>query len=202
MLHPDDLKLARAVADKDRRAAERFFDEYFPRLYRFVARRVSESACEDVVQETMIKAMKSLAGYRGEAALFTWLCQIGRNEISNYFQRNGHREQSHHSLDDDPQIRAALESLAFGNLGTEDKLAIQQAVQLTLDYLPEKYSRLLEWKYLDGLSVNEIASRMNTTMVGVQSLLARARSAFREGYRELASELDLSGERTAMEDPG
>jgi RNA polymerase sigma-70 factor, ECF subfamily len=191
MLHRDDLKLARAVAARDRGAAERFFEEYFPRLYRFVARRVDEAACEDVVQETMIKAMKNLASYRGEAALFTWLCQIGRNEISNYFQRNGRRLQSQHSLDDDPQIRAALESLDSGQLDVNDRLAIEQIVQLTLDYLPEKYSRLLEWKYLEGLSVQEIAARMNTGMVTVQSLLARARSAFRQSYRDLASEVEI-----------
>lgn len=190
MLHQDDLKLARQVAARDRQAAERFFEEYFPRLFRFVSRRVEEAACEDVVQETMIKAMKNLASYRGEAALFTWLCQISRNEISNHFQRSGRRVQIESSLDDDPQLRAALESLQIGRLEETEKLAIEQIVQLTLDYLPEKYSRLLEWKYLEGLSVEEIASRMNTGMVSVQSLLARARASFRQVYGDIASELE------------
>jgi len=190
MLHRDDLKLARQVAARDRLAAERFFDEYFPRLYRFVARRVDDSACEDVVQETMIKAMKNLEKYRGEAALFTWLCQISRHEISDHFRRHGRQDRLQTSLEDDPQFRAALESLESGTLDDDERIAIEQVVQLTLDYLPEKYSRLLEWKYLEGLTVEEIAGRMNTGMVAVQSLLARARRAFRESYRDIAAELE------------
>jgi len=191
MLHGDDLKLAKRIIAHDRQAAERFFDEYFPRLYRFVARRIDESACEDIVQETMIRALKSLYSYRGEAALFTWLCQIGRREISSYLRRHGQRQQLQISLDDNPQIRAALESIDFQQVDTEARVALEQIVQLTLDYLPEKYSRLLEWKYLEGLSVQEIAARLQTGTISVQSLLARARSAFRDCYREVAAELEV-----------
>ncbi len=83
-MHTEDLKLVQRVINKERQAAEAFFEGFFPRLFRFVALRMDHSnACEDVVQEAMIKAMRNLHTYRGEAALFTWLCQISRNEISN-----------------------------------------------------------------------------------------------------------------------
>ena len=141
----------------------------------------------------MIKAIRSLAGYRGEAALFTWLCQIGRNEISNYFQRQGKHVADHVSLDDDPHIRAALESLDQGELTGTDRLALEQMVQLTLDYLPDRYSKALEWKYLEGLSVEEIAARFDDGVIAVQSLLARARSAFRKGFAEIRKEQELIG---------
>ena len=98
------------------------------------------------------------------------------------------------SLDDDPNLRAALESL-----GTDDaddmvnRLTIEKIVQLTLDYLPDKYSKALEWKYLEGLSVDEIAERLDTGVVAAQSILARARNAFRKGYGEVQRELGVSG---------
>lgn len=191
-MHEADRQLAQRVAARDRRAAETFFDNYFSRLYRFVALRVDQpEACEDIVQEVMIKAIRNLASYRGEAALFTWLCQIGRNEISNYFQRQGRHLTDHVSLDDDPHIRAALESLDQGELTGTDRLALEQVVQLTLDYLPDRYSRALEWKYLEGLSVEEIAERLGDGVVAVQSLLARARSAFRKGFAEVRKEQEL-----------
>jgi RNA polymerase sigma-70 factor (ECF subfamily) len=194
LLHEEDLKLAKRVVTKDRGAAEVFFDNYFARLYRFVALRVDQpEACEDVVQEAMIKAIRNLHSYRGEAALFTWLCQIGRNEISNYFQKFGRKEAQLVSLDDDPHIRAALESLDFGEMDTDEKLALEQVVQLTLDYLPEKYSRALEWKYLEGLTVEEIADRIGSGVVAAQSLLARARSAFRRGFAEVRKEQGAMG---------
>ena len=175
-------------------AAETFFDNYFARLYRFVALRVDQrEACEDVVQEAMIKAMRNLASYRGEAALFTWLCQIGRNEISNYFQRFGRKESVLVSLDDDPHVRAALESLDMEDMDSTDRLALEQVVQLTLDYLPDKYSRALEWKYLEGLSVEEIADRIGSGVIAAQSLLARARGAFRRGFAEVRKEQGVTG---------
>lgn len=193
-MHDEDLKLARRVAAKDRAAAEVFFNNYFARLYRFVALRVDRpEACEDVVQEAMIKAIRNLGSYRGEAALFTWLCQIGRNEISNYFQRFGRNEAQLVSLDDDPNVRAALESLDFEEMDSGERLALEQVVQLTLDYLPEKYSRALEWKYLEGLTVEEIAERIGSGVVAAQSLLARARTAFRRGFAEVRREQGATG---------
>ncbi len=193
-MHEEDLDLAQRVAARDRRAAEAFFDSYFSRLYRFVSLRVDEPAsCEDIVQEVMVKAIRHLAGYRGEAALFTWLCQIGRNEISNYFQRQGKHIADHVSLDDDPHIRAALESLDQGELTGTDRLALEQVVQLTLDYLPDRYSKALEWKYLEGLSVEEIAERFGEGVIAVQSLLARARAAFRKVFAEIRREQEQIG---------
>ena len=80
VVHTEDLSLARRVVSKNREAANSFFDAYFARLYRFAALRLDEpEACEDVVQETMIKAIRALHTYRGEAALFSWMCQICRN---------------------------------------------------------------------------------------------------------------------------
>ena len=111
--HEQDLKLVKGVLENRREAFEAFFDVYFSRLYRFCSARVSDPhLCEDIVQETLLKSMRKMATYRGEASLFTWLCQIARNEISDYFRRYGRKDAPLVSLDDDPQVRAALELVA------------------------------------------------------------------------------------------
>jgi DNA-directed RNA polymerase specialized sigma24 family protein len=53
-----------------------------------------------------------------------------------------------------------------------------------LNSLPEHYARALEAKYGDGLSVEDIARQLELTVIGAQSLLARARKAVRERWRE------------------
>lgn len=189
--HQEDIELVRGVLRKDREAFETFFEIYFGRLYRFCRARMSdESAVEDIVQETLIKALRHLEKYRGEAKLFTWLCQICRNEMANWYNKHGRASEPLVSLDDDPSVRAALESM---NLDEGDRsaevLGLEKLVQLTLDYLPDHYGRALEWKYLEGLSVDEIAGRLNTGPLAVQSLLARARTAFRRGFQDLQQEL-------------
>ena len=57
---------------------------------------------------------------------------------------------------------------------------IVRLVQLTLDSLPAKYGDVLEWKYIHGLSVAEIAARLKMGSKAVESLLTRARQAFRD----------------------
>ncbi|MFV2090630.1 MAG: RNA polymerase sigma factor [Pseudomonadales bacterium] len=184
-VHSQDLELAKRVVDKDRKAVEEFFSSYFARLYRFAALRVDQpSACEDVVQEAMIKAVRYLHSYRGEAALYTWLCQICRNEISNYYRSQGRRELSLVSLDDDQNSRSTLESQSVVETNATEHLEVEQIVHLTLDGLPDRYASALEWKYLEGLSVVEIAQRFSMGVTATQSMLARARTAFRASYRE------------------
>ena len=54
----------------------------------------------------------------------------------------------------------------------------------TLNGLPERYARALEWKYGDGFSVDEIARMLGLTTIAAQSLLARARVAFKQSWPE------------------
>ena len=60
----------------------------------------------------------------------------------------------------------------------------------TLDELPDRYACVLEWKYVGGFTVAEIAYRLGIEATAAQSLLARARSAFRKRYRGLQQGLD------------
>ncbi len=193
MHNTDDYQLVQRVLEKDREAFERFFEIYFGRLFRFCGARVSqEEACEDIVQETLFKAMRNLSTYRGEASLFTWLCQICRNEISNWYQRSGRKSEVLVSLDEDSGLVSALESLQIDFSDEADRLSTERLVQLTLDYLPDRYGKALEWKYLEGLSVNEIAHRLGTGSIATQSLLARARRAFRRSFRDAQQELEAA----------
>jgi len=82
----EDRRLVKRLLAHDREAFNAFFDGYFPRLYRFARTRLGNDpdSTKEVVQVTLTKAIRKLATYRGEAALFTWLCTICRNEIAEY----------------------------------------------------------------------------------------------------------------------
>jgi RNA polymerase sigma-70 factor (ECF subfamily) len=184
----DDHSLAARAVRGDDRAFNELFELYFPRLFRFVLRRMSdEDAAEEIVQSTLIKAMRSLSSWRGEASLFTWLCTICRHEIHDHCQRVG-RHPEIASIDDAPEVRAALEALSAGGDSPEralERAEISGAVQLVLDHLPGRYGDVLEWKYAQGLSVAEIAARLGISIKAAESTLTRARLAFREGYSSL-----------------
>ena len=189
-MNQEDYQLVQKVLAQEQRAFEEFFDVYFPRLFRFCSTRINDrGAVEEIVQESLFKALRNLAKYRGEATLFTWLCQICRNEISNWYQRHGRKTEQLISLDDHPEIRASLETLDSVDL--EDQVALNRLVQLTLDYLPDQYGRVLEWKYLEGLSVAEISKRSRQGVTATQSLLSRARSAFRQAFKEVQQDVKV-----------
>jgi DNA-directed RNA polymerase specialized sigma24 family protein len=61
-------------------------------------------------------------------------------------------------------------------------------VQVTLDHLPANYASALEWRYIQGLGVADISSRLALGYKATESLLSRAREAFREGFSALTSE--------------
>lgn len=170
----------------DETAFASFFDTYFPRLYRFVVMRVdrNDDAAEDIVQAALCTAVRKLATYRGEATLFTWLCTFCRHEISAFYARRGQTVRETTLMLDAPEVRAALESLGVAATGgPEDRLLrseLASQVRATLDALPDHYGDALEWKYIQDLSVDEIAGRLRVSSKAAESLLSRARNAFRD----------------------
>lgn len=188
-----DLDLARRVIAGDEPASEAFFADYFPRLYRFARIRLGgdDQDAEEVVQTTLILAVRKLHTYRGEAALFVWLCTLCRREIGARLQRTGRAAEV--CFDEDlPALKIALEAAAGAASPSPEAEAgrreLSRLVQLTLDQLPGRYGQALEWKYIQELSVDEIASRLGLGYKATESLLTRARHAFRDSFVLVGSE--------------
>lgn len=193
--HPDKA-LTRRMSRGAQDAFDEFFNSYFPRLYRFTLNRVgtNDDLIGEIVQRTLCRAIEKIDSYRGEASLFTWLCRLCRNEISDHFRR--HSREAARTVDfDDTEMRTILESLDEGDTEPDARVQRQQVVlliQTILDHLPARQGNVLEWKYIQGLTVDEIAARLQVTHAAAQSLLARARQSFRDGFADMTdTELDM-----------
>jgi RNA polymerase sigma-70 factor, ECF subfamily len=169
----------------EQRAFDEFFHSHVPRLAAFTARRsgLDAASVEDIVQNTLIKAMRSLSSYRGEASLLTWLTQICRHELADA-ARKAARRPTHVSLEEPEEVLRLSQHLrlpASQEPAAEVETELHRVAVITaLNALPERYALALEAKYGDGLSVEEIAVYLGVTTVAAQSLLARAREAFRD----------------------
>jgi RNA polymerase sigma-70 factor, ECF subfamily len=185
-----DRELVDRLLRGDARAFEEFFNEYYPKLFRFVKRRIPQdaAAAEDIAQGTLCRALEGLRGYRGEAALFTWLCTLCRREMSARWDENRAWSAAPPLAEDDPAIRAALESLIVQTdpLRAADREQVRESILAALDYLPAPYGDILEWKYLRDMSMAEIGRRLDRSPKAVESLLTRAREAFRESFSLLS----------------
>jgi RNA polymerase sigma-70 factor (ECF subfamily) len=178
----------------DETAFDEFFEDNFPRLYRFALARMhhDHDAAEEVVQATICAAITKLRTYRGEAPLFTWLCTFCRHEIGAHYERLRREPPLSDLVERHADVTDALESLwVSSSAGPEDLFHQHEVVQLVhvaLDRLPRRYAEALEWKYVESLSVKEIAARLSLTPKAAESLLTRARMAFREGFSSLMPE--------------
>lgn len=193
-LHPDDMALVRRMRRGEEAAFEEFFETNFHGLLRFALPRLDHDTelAKELAQAAICRAFEKLGTYRGEAPLFSWLCSICRFEISGYFRRERRAPPGLSLLDDAPELRGVLESIGSGLDDPENQLLrheLARRVHLTIDHLPPHYAAVLEAKYTDGLSVKEIAGRLEMTPKAVESLLTRAREAFRDAFSSLAGEL-------------
>lgn len=176
-LRLEEKALVERMLAGDEVAMEEFADSYFPGLYRFALARLGGDTelTREAVQTTVCKALAKLETFRGEAPLLGWLCACCRNEI-----RMGFRKKKRL-----PRIVELEEDVASDRDPPEGALARKEEVRqvhAVLDLLPPRYARALEWKYVERVSVKEIAERLRVGAKAAESLLTRAREAFREGY--------------------
>jgi RNA polymerase sigma-70 factor (ECF subfamily) len=195
----DEQDLVHRMRLGEQSAFDQFFDRYAGRLGAFVARRsaLNSAGVEDVVQMTMINAMRGLASFRGGSSLFTWLCQISRNHLADA-RRKAARQPVEQSLDElvDEKPRATVIHLTdfrdpLDECASEsDRSAVRRAI----NRLPAQYARILELRYGDELTVPEIATSLGISESAAESLLVRAKQAFRTDW--LREDLHKSREST------
>src|ERR1044072_4505015 len=158
-------------------AFNQFFDAYAARLGAFAARRsaLDSSAIEDVVQTTMINAMRSLGTFRGSWSLFTWLCQICRNQLADVRRKSARQPpvQSLDELGEQKSLGTIVQLTDFSDPLDEcatdsDRGVVRRAINL----LPSHYARILELRYGDELTVPEIARSLGVTESAAESALA------------------------------
>src|SRR5687768_10231009 len=179
-LRLEEKALVERMLAGDEAAMEEFADEYFPGLYRFALARLGGDTelAREVVQTTVCKALAKLETFRGEAPLLGWLCACCRNEIRMGF-RSKKRQPKVVELEELAEDIASDRDPPEGALARKEEVRHVHAV---LDLLPPRYARALEWKYVERVSVKEIAERLRVGAKAAESLLTRARQAFREGY--------------------
>jgi len=175
-----DADLIRAVQAGDAAAMDTLYRRYLPSVWRYAFAHLlgDTSAAEDVVGETFLAAVRQIGRLRPEGgSLAGWLIGIARHKVGDIRRRRArirtgleaHRDQPATGRDANPA--APLES-------AETRAQVAEA----LDTLPAEQRTALEWKYLERLSVREIAHRLGRTEKAAETILYRARKAFRAAY--------------------
>ena len=132
--------------------------EYSEKLYWHIRRIVlSHEDANDILQNTFLKIWKSLANYKGNSKIYTWLYRIATNESITFLNKNKNRIQN---LGD----RQYLEPSTTQEAIKMDASEIEQKLENAILTLPEKQRIVFNLKYFENLKYSEIASITETSV--------------------------------------
>ncbi len=132
-------------------------------------------AAETVLQDTFVAAFTSFHTFHNKSTYFTWLCKIALNKMADYYRSQVNRK-SRLVL----PAAANLDRLFSPDLAPEEKLALDElrtSLSRCLDLLPSEYRRLLQLKYYERLSSQEISLQLHLGPREVEGRLYRARKS-------------------------
>ncbi|MGH8031345.1 MAG: RNA polymerase sigma factor RpoE [Luteimonas sp.] len=175
-----DQELVRRVQRGDSTAFDLLVRKYQHRIAALIGRYIADwSECQDVVQDTFIRAYRAIGNFRGDAQFYTWLHRIAVNTAKNHLVAQKRRPPpADVEIDDAEQYDSGVR---LRNTDTpERELArqqMEQTVMRAVEALPEELRLAITLREMDGLSYEEIAQRMDCPIGTVRSRIFRAREA-------------------------
>jgi RNA polymerase sigma-70 factor (ECF subfamily) len=173
---------------------DRWVDEHGDCLYRFALLRVrQEEVAEDLVQETLLVAVRTHAQFRGRSSERSWLVGILKNKICDHFRKLG-RETTFTDLEfyrDEEADRFDGENHWIHERGPSDwkpegeeavkRAEFWQAIRAGLAKLPERVAAVFTMREIDDVPSKEICATLQISEANLWVMLHRARMALRQG---------------------
>ena len=175
-----DQELVRRVQRGDSTAFDALVRKYQHRIIGLIGRYIADwSECQDVAQDTFLRAYRALGSFRGDAQFYTWLHRIAVNTAKNHLVAQNRRPPT-----DDIDAGDAEQfdtGIRLRDNDTPEHELLRQEIELTVmrvvDGLPEELRAAISLREVDGLSYDEIAVRMGCPIGTVRSRIFRAREA-------------------------
>jgi RNA polymerase sigma-70 factor (ECF subfamily) len=191
-----DEALARRIAAGDVNAWEQFFNHYIAWTYRFAYSHLNgnRADAEDLCSDILMTAAKNIRQFnRARGTLDLWLLGIARHRLA-HFCRSRKIELP---LIPEIMVEEADSDTSIAEVSSEAAL-LRDVVNRALASLPARQAAVLIGKYIEGYSVDELATSAETTSKAIESLLSRARAAFRLAFTALMRE-GLGGSKNDRE---
>jgi RNA polymerase sigma-70 factor, ECF subfamily len=168
--------LRSAVLAGDESAWRTLYDDNFDALYAYVLWRCGGQydQADEVAQETWLTAVRKVRRFDPNKGTFSaWLCGLAANVLRHHFRRHNRQRKREQT------------AKIINTTKSQSSQPIEDArIAAALDALSQRHEAVLRAKYLDGLTVEEIAAEWNETAKTIESLLSRARQAFRELFEK------------------
>lgn len=177
----DYILLRQALDHNDQKAYAELMKLYRDSIYYILVKIVKNSDdAEDLTLETFGKAFKYLDKYSPQYAFSTWLFRIAVNNSIDFIRHKNNIPQCVDSEFTDYEPEQLIEHTQSEVTPTpEDHVMDKQRIEmlrLAVRQLPDKYRKVVELRYFEDLSYEEIADRLNITLSNVKIQLLRAKN--------------------------
>lgn len=174
-----EKELIKDVIANDDRAVTELYWRYIPKLRRFFESRIRiKKDAEEVAHDAFLSIIDALPGFDFRSTLSTWIMAIAKHELIDYYRKKKIKDVLFSRF---PFLKSLVSQALSPQLALEEK-QLKQRIVKTLKNLSEGYREILRLKYIDGLSVSEIAERLEISYKAAESRLFRARLAFQKAF--------------------
>lgn len=174
----NDTQLIEALLQGERQAVQQFIDTYKSRVYNTVLGLVqSAEDAEELAQDVFLKALNTLSSFEGKAQISTWLYRIAINTSLDHIKKKQRKKRFAFLVtinNDDNSAVPQLPHFVHPEWQLENK-ELGQSLFKAINQLAEKQKTALILNKVEGLSYEQTAQVMDTTVSSVESLLFRAR---------------------------
>ena len=172
-LGAEPMNLNTIIADQA--SFQDWYEMALPRVYRYLLARCGGDAdlAEELTQQTFVEAVRGRARFDGRSDAVTWLCGIGRHKLVDHFRKS--------RRDTERQLHIVSEWSA-GQSQAWSQHELRSGIETALAKLAGEQRIVMILRYLDQMPVREIASTIGRSEKATESLLSRARDAFRRAY--------------------
>jgi RNA polymerase sigma-70 factor (ECF subfamily) len=175
-----DQELVRRVQRGDSAAFDLLVRKYQHRIAALIGRYIADwSECQDVAQDTFIRAYRAIGSFRGDAQFYTWLHRIAVNTAKNHLVAHKRRPPTEDiDIGDAEQFDSGIRLRDTDTPERElERQQMEKTVMRAVEALPEELRLAISLREVDGLSYEEIAQRMDCPIGTVRSRIFRAREA-------------------------
>jgi RNA polymerase sigma-70 factor (ECF subfamily) len=172
-----DYTLVQQATKGDQRAFAELMDRYRDAIYYMLLKMVNNASdAEDLTIEAFGKAFKNISQYAPNYAFSTWLFKIATNNCIDFIRK---KKANHISLDhNDEEHEKATMDVQAPVMDPEETLINEQKIKLmrsVVSKLKPRYRKLIELRYFNELSYEEIAEELELPIGTVKAQLFRAR---------------------------
>ncbi len=175
----DDRETIDKILNGDRKTLHLFYEIYAPKLFRHIETKVNLTGdAEEILQDTLYGFLEAIRDFQGTASLKTFLFAICNHKIIDFYRRKKLKQVVFSKL---PQLEGLISPL----LNPEEELdatLLKDKVKRAFNKLLPHYRDVLVLKYIENLSVEDIARRLSVTFKSAESRIFRARKAFVEVF--------------------